>query len=69
MFEEEWDVTSVTSFCFFFFFFGAGCINLMSLIVTGLKGRDFCDVFFCVCFCLFVFVTQVFHDRDGSQGT
>ena len=37
---------------------------MMSLIVTGLKGRDFCDVF-SLCHRVHDHVT----DRDGSQRT
>ena len=79
MFEEDWDMTSVPFlfvssssssssfffFFFFFFFFDAGYIILMSLIVTGLKGREFCDVF---SLCHRVHDHDV-TDRDGSQRT
>ena len=62
-------MTSVTFFVcffvsFFFFFFDAGCMILMSLILTGLKGRDFCDVF---SLCHRVHGHDVI-DRDGSHG-
>ena len=54
------DVTFVTCFLYV-----TGCMVMMSLIVTGLMGRDFCDVFS---------LWRRLHDhdvtdRDGSQGT